>query len=142
MIKIAFLLIIVTLIAGCGTPITYRSRSGHYYAFNSRNAQEDDERHRQKIKANRENYIIQHPELDNETKNLIMCGILQDGMSKDFVLIMYGTPNSIETVEPGEEKWTYGYDPFKSYMYFKDGKLIKTWPGKLGRYGRYKTLPE
>jgi len=142
MIKIAFLLIIVTLITGCGTPMMHRSYSGHCYAFDSKTAQEDDERYKQEIKLNRENYITQHLELDDEAKNLIRCGILQEGMSKDFILMMYGSPNNIETTDLNEEKWTYGYDPFKSYMYFKDGKLIRTWPGKLGQYGRYKILPK
>ncbi|MBI4680964.1 MAG: hypothetical protein HY753_07120 [Nitrospirae bacterium] len=130
MIKLVALLIIF-FIGGCGTPMAQRSAKGHYYILDSKKAHEDEERHKMEIEARRENFIIEHPELSKAAKNLIRCGVLKKGMSKEFVLMMYGEPTYVENTNSGEEKWTYGYNPFKSYMYFKDGKLTSTWPGQL-----------
>lgn len=73
----------------------------------------------------RQKYIASHPDLDNESKNIILKGSIFIGMTKEQVLASWGKPDTInKTISSNyeSEQWIYPH----GYLYFEKD-ILKTY---------------
>jgi len=121
----AFLLILVLVTIGCGTPLASKSPSGYSYVLHPIKAHEDAEKHWREARIRRENYIAQHPEFDIGMKNLILSGLVVEGMTKEQALASHGEPYSKE-INDSKEIWRYKAEVVTDLIvYFEKDVVIK-----------------
>jgi len=82
----------------------------------------------------------QHPDWDRATVGSVASRQVEVGMTVDTVVATLGKPDAVYQ-EGDEEKWGYAevkqdgwnfYQRFVQFIYFKEGKVIKT--EKIGKY--------
>lgn len=63
----------------------------------------------------------------SQEKTNVQNGIIEEGMSKQAVLMSYGYPPSHQTPSTESSNWTYWVSRFDTLVaFFKDGKLTRT----------------
>jgi len=75
-----FLPIIILILLGCATPGINQRQMSLQQIENSR----------------RQHYVSSHPSLFEETKQNILNGVVQIGMTKEMVLVAIGNPNNVQ----------------------------------------------
>jgi len=83
---------------------------------------------REQEKQRRQQYIEQHHDIDEQTKEYILAGKAAIGMTKEQVLASIGQPRDVhKSVGPWgvHEQWIYGTGIYyrQLYLYFENGIL-------------------
>lgn len=82
-----------------------------------------------RLERKAEKYMVEHPELDEQKKNLIRKGKINIGFSKEEVRLFYNYmhPDKMKTTSDygAEEVWIYNEWSADEFLYFKGDRLIK-----------------